>query len=63
VYEIYDYDTRKKEGETDLNQLKENGVDIALVTHDRILLAYALLLGINVCKKCKIFIAKPDASC
>lgn len=48
MYEIYDYDTGKKEGEKNLHQLKEDGVDIALVTHDRILLAYALLLGINV---------------
>ena len=49
IYEIYDYDTDKKEGETTLNQLKmKEKADIALVTHDRILLAYSILLGLNV---------------
>ena len=55
MYEIYDYDELHKkdkiavpEGEINLYQLKEKGVDIGLVTHDRILLAYSLLLGLNV---------------
>lgn len=49
TYEIYDYDTDKKEGETTLDQLKtKEKADIAIVTHDRILFAYSILLGLNV---------------
>ena len=49
IYEVYDYDTGEKEYDTTLNELKsKEKADIALVTHDRILLAYSILLGLNV---------------
>jgi hypothetical protein len=47
IYDIYDYDTKQLEGSKNLFQLQDEG-EIALVTHDRILFIYSILLGLNV---------------
>ena len=48
-YEIYDYDTNVLESKTTLDTLKRKfNCEIAIITHDSVLLAYSLLLGINV---------------
>jgi len=48
-YEIYDYDTNVVESKTTLDTLKRKlNCEVALITHDSVLLAYSLLLGINV---------------
>jgi hypothetical protein len=47
MYNVYDYDTNEFERTTNLFEL-QNEAEIALVTHDRILLAYSILLGLNV---------------
>ncbi len=48
VYEVLDENHNPTGKEVTLKQLEENDVEVALVTLDRILLAYALNLGVNV---------------
>ena len=48
VYDILDEDHNPTGQQTTLQQLEEQDVEIGLVTLDRILLAYALNLGLNV---------------
>ena len=61
-YDVYD-EEHKKQGEKTLGALIKEGYTLGIVTHDRILLGYSLLLGLNVfysmqivssqCKKAK----------
>lgn len=48
VYKIGGYGPKVGE-ETTLQNLEDENVEIMLMTHDRVLLAYAITLGLNVC--------------
>ena len=48
-YDVYDEATGEKEpGQKSIYDLSTTGYELAIVTHDRILLAYSILLGLNV---------------
>jgi hypothetical protein len=58
-YEVYDNNNVKLDKIETLNNLQKDSV-IGLVTHDRILLAYSLLLGLNVFYSLKVVSAVKD---